>query len=224
MLGKWTNRVAARGLIATGLLAGLLSGPAAQAGGFVSGSFSVVGGFDCDDCYSPGDDHIVSHLVELEAANPAVASAGTEAFAGIVGVDFVPAKAVFLSDPPPDLGRFDFAGFTLTINRVDSVLRRALVCTGGVCQDSLRFRLWGEVSGNGYRVTPIAGIWTGQGSCLGGAGVCTSEPSASWSASFSAIPLPEPGSLALLGLGVLAVGVLAPRRARRAQVTRAALD
>jgi hypothetical protein len=224
MLAKRINGVTARRLIATGLLAGLLSGPAAQAGGFVNGSFSVVGGFACDDCYSPGDDHIVSHLVELEAANPAVASAGTEAFAGIDDVDVVPTKAVFLSDPPPDIGRFDFAGFTLTINHVGSVLRSALVCAGGVCQDSLRFRLWGEVSGNGYRVTPIAGIWTGQGSCLGGAGVCTSEPTASWSASFSAIPVPEPDGLALLGLGVLAVGVLARLRARRAKVTRATSD
>jgi hypothetical protein len=158
----------------------------------------------------------------LEAANPATASTGSGSFAGLAGVAVNAARAIDLTDPPPVPGQFEVDGFTITILGVRSVMRRPLVCTGGVCQDSLRVNLWGEVNGNGYVPGAIAGIWTGQGSCLGRGGVCTSEPSASWSASFSATRIAEPAGFGVMGLGLLALGVVMRRQGRPSAVTRAA--
>lgn len=209
-------------VIAAGFLLGLLAMPAARAAGHISGSFSVIGGFDCAGCFAPGGDAIVSRLMLLEASNPATASVGIGTFAGLVGAPVAPTRAIALVDPPLHPGQFDVDGFTITILGVQGVMRRPLVCTGGVCQDSLRVRLWGEVAGNGYRPGGIVGIWTGQGSCLGRGGVCTSEPSASWSASFSATRIAEPAGLGLLGLGLIGIGMVARRKGRASTVTRAA--
>jgi hypothetical protein len=207
--------------IAAGLLLGLLAMPAARAAGYISGSFSVVGAFDCGGCIAPGNDFIVSRLTLLEAASPAMASAGTGVFAGLGGAPVTATRAIDLNDPPLQSGQFDVDGFTLTILGVQNIMRRPFVCAGGVCQDSLRVRVWGEVTGNDYRPGGITGIWTGQGSCLGRGGVCTGQPSASWSASFSATRIPEPTGLGLAGLGLLLLGAAARRR-WRAKATRAA--
>jgi MYXO-CTERM domain-containing protein len=209
-------------LLASGLLLSLLSMPAAQAAGYINGSFSVIGGFDCGGCIAPGNDFVVSRLMLLEAANPATAAAGSGTFAGLGGAAVVPMRAIELVNPPLEAGQFEVDGFTITIRGVRDVMRRPLVCTAGGCQDSLRVGLWGEIEGNGYRPAGIVGIWTGQGSCLGRGGVCTSVPSASWSASFSAVRIAEPAGPGLLGLGLLGLGLAARRRPRQAPVTTAA--
>ena len=209
-------------MIAAGFLLSLLAMPAARAAGHISGSFSMIGGFDCAGCFAPGNPAVVSGLTLLEASNPVIASVGIGTFAGLVGAPVVPTRAIELADPPLQPGQFDVDGFTITILGVQGVMRRPLVCTGGVCQDSLRVSLLGEVAGNGYLPGRIVGIWTGQGSCRGRGGVCTSEPSASWSASFSAIKIPEPASLGLLGLGLIGIAMGARRKGRASAVTRAA--
>ena len=208
-------------VIAAGFLLGLLAMPTARAAGHISGSFSVIGGFDCAGCFAPGSDAVVSRLMVLEASNPATASVGTGTFASLVGAPVVATRAIELVVPPLQPGQFELDGFTITILGVEGVMRRPLVCTGGACQDSLRVRLWGEVAGNGYLPGSIAGIWTGQGSCLGRDGICTSEPSASWSASFSAIKIAEPAAISLLGLGLLGIGLGARRKGRASGITRA---
>jgi hypothetical protein len=201
--------------LAAGLLAGISLAPRVQATPFIDGSFSVTGGFACTSCLGAGTDHIVSRLTLIEAASPARASAGTGAFAGFADTAVVPLAAVSLLEPPPVAGRFEVGGFTLSVLSVRDIMSRGLTCIGGICQDTLRFRFRGEVSGPGYRTTALAGIWTGQGSCLGGAGrVCLSPPSASWSASLSAIPAAEPRGLALLALGLLGVAAARHRRPR----------
>lgn len=209
-------------LIAAGFLLGVLAMPAARAAGYISGSFSVIGGFDCGGCIAPGRDYVVSRLTLLEAANPATASSGTGAFAGLSGMPVAATRAIDLNDPPLQPGQFDVDGFTITILGVQNIMRRALVCAGGVCQDSLRVKVWGEIAGNGYQPGGITGIWTGQGSCLGRGGACASQPSASWSASFSAVRIAEPAGLGIAGLGLLLLGATARRRRRASVVTRAA--
>jgi hypothetical protein len=209
-------------LLASGLLLGLFSMPAAQAAGYINGSVSVIGGFDCGGCIATGNDFVVSRLMFLEAANPAIAASGSGSFAGLGGSPVVPVRAIELVNPPAQPGQFEVDGFTITIQGVRNVARRPFVCFGGVCQDSLRALLWGEVAGSGYRPTGLVGIWTGQGSCLGRGGVCTSEPSASWSASFSAVRVAEPAATGLWGLGLLVLGVFARNRARQAALTTAA--
>ena len=216
-----TNKRTAR-LLASGLLLGLFSMSAAQAAGYINGSVSVIGGFDCGGCIATGNDFVVSRLMFLEAANPSTAAAGSGTFAGLGGAAVIPIRAIELVNPPLEAGQFVVDGFTITILGVRNVMRRPLVCTGGGCQDSLRAGLWGAIEGNGYRPAGIVGIWTGQGSCLGRGGVCTSEPSASWSASFSAVRIAEPAGLGLLGLGLLGLGLVAGRRALQAAVTTAA--
>ena len=209
-------------LIAAGLLLGLLAMPAARAAGYISGSFSVIGGFDCGACIAPGNDYVVSRLTLLEAANPATAAAGTGVFVGVGGAPVAATRAIDLNDPPLQPGQFDVDGFTITILGVQNIMRRPFTCAGGVCQDSLRVRVWGEIAGNGYRPGGITGIWTGQGSCLGRGGVCTSQPSASWSASFSAIRIGEPSGFWLAALGLLVLGATVRRRGRMPVPTRAA--
>lgn len=216
-----SNKQVAR-MVAAGFLLSLLAMPGARAAGYISGSFSVIGGFDCAACFAPGSDAVVSRLTLLEASNPATASVGTGTFASLIGAPVVSTRAIDLADPPLQPGQFEVDGFTITILGVQGVMRRPLVCTGGGCQDSLRVRLWGQVAGNGYLPGSIAGIWTGQGSCRGRAGVCTSEPSASWSASFSAIQIAEPAALGLMGLGLLGIGMGARRKGRASDITRAA--
>jgi hypothetical protein len=211
-------------LIAAGFLLGLLTMPSARAAGYISGSFSVIGGFDCGGCIAPGNDYVVSRLTLLEAANPATGAAGTGVFAGLGGVPVAATRAIDLNDPPLQPGQFDLDGFTITILGVQNIMRRPFVCAGGVCQDSLRVKVWGEVTGHGYRPGGITGIWTGQGSCLGRDGVCTSQPSASWSASFSAIRIAEPAALGLAALGLLALGATVRRRGGTPVPTRAAWD
>lgn len=215
-------------LLAAGLLAGMSLAPGVQATSFIDGSFSVTGGFACASCLGTGTDHIVSHLTLIEAADPARASAGTGAFAGFADTAVVPLAALSLLEPPPVVGRFEVGGFTLSVLSVRDVMPRGLACIGGVCQDSLRFRFRGEIWGPGYRTTELAGIWTGQGSCLGAGRVCSTLPTASWSASLTAVPAAEPRGLALLGLGLVGVGVgVAQRRRPRprgVRLTRAAWD
>jgi hypothetical protein len=205
------NRV---GIVAGTLVLGLLASTGAKAAGYISGSVSFDAGFECD-CFAIGATSIVSQLVMIEPETLADASGGQGDFSGSNGDDTVTTDDIDLSNAPGTVAYITVSGFIFEISSVSNIMRTAMTCSGGICLDSLRFRMAGTVTHAGFMPTPFIGIWTGQGTCLGASGICDSEPSASWSASLSARGVPEPASLAMLALGVLAVGFATWRRGGR---------
>lgn len=200
---------ATRILLSTVALAAMGLGSGAAGAAQITGSISFTGFFDCA-CFSPGDTSIVSELMEIVAEDPAIAGAGFDDYVGSGG-PVTPVEDILLDPLAPGYPGVQPV-YTLadgTAFYADDVIqsrihREPLTCSGGTCNDALEFIMVGTVMRAGFDPTPAVLRWTGQGSCLGEAGVCSSEPSASWSASLSSpATIPEPASLGLMGLGLL---------------------
>ena len=195
--------------LATALTLSLGITAAAQAA-FINGSLSFTGDFTS----IPGT--IVNDANFFDIAS-VLATTGTGDFFGISG-SATSFGDLDLNNPATTL--YGIGGFSFDLTEITGVTRTPLSCQGGLCTDDIKVNLKGIVSGNGYDPTIFLGTWTGNGSCGGSGSSCTSPPSASWSSSLTAIgqapqPVPAPGALAMLGLGMIGFGA-ARRKARKA--------
>lgn len=174
---------------------------------FINGSLSFSDGYD-----SLGN--IVSTETVMNVQNISTATGGTGDFAGLSGNTV--SSDIDLNNPAGVIYRI--GGFTFTLSSVANVATTPLACLGGLCGDEISFNLVGTVTGPGaLEETSFLGNWTGNGTCLqdGDGNTCTAgTASGSWSSSIvatgAAVPVPEPGTLALLGLGM--IGFVVSRR------------
>jgi hypothetical protein len=173
---------------------GLTSAPAVGAGN-IAGSVSVAGFIDAINLPSSGS--IVSQLTAIVSDEPAFAGVGLGDYAGTGGY-VTPIGTIWLDRAQPGYVYTFQDGTRFYAERVFSLVRGPVSCGGGVCQDSLQFRLAGRVTRAGFDDTTAVAIFTAQGSCLVEGDGCGWNRTASWSLSLSS-PCDESGCESISG-------------------------
>ena len=189
---------------------------------FVNGGFSVGGAFQNQAALSNLPNSIVSALTSFDVNPGMIGSGGTNDFAAIVFPTIGSATDFSISTTPQVL--FGINGFSFQITGWGPVAPVAMSCPSAQCTDSLSFTGFGVVTGNLFTPTGFTMSWSAQGSCNESTtllGQCVlGSGTASYSASISATGVeppsrvPEPGSLALVGLAL--AGVAFARKAKKA--------
>jgi PEP-CTERM motif len=203
-------------VISGAVAAAALAAPLANAA-FVIGSASSTGFFRSGA--SGGlPTSLVSTLSAFDTAGPMTVGSTSGDLTAPIGTLGTALDFTFLTVPQL---MYQFSGFTFEILDWGPVNATAFSCANGQCSDGIGFSGVGSVTGNGFQATEFTMSWSAQGSCnedQAQRGQCGTNPTASWSASISAtgvepLRIPEPATLALVGVALLGVGFSSRRRA-----------
>ncbi len=187
------------------LALGLAAGTAHAA--FITGSISITDGLS--GLPATPSTSVVSALTGIQHTGLGSSFGCTTDFVGSCGGANATMTDWLFAGPFPII--ITINGFTFDLNAHGAITFTPLVCGPQTCSDTLTVaNLSGVVSKAGFDDTAFTGSLALTGTCVGSAGVCTSDVSGGYTYSLSATgtnTTPEPGTLLLIGVALAGLGL-----------------